>query len=71
MENKMTPEEFGAKMEWEGGGVYELATSYGILPDDLEDGPLKEAYKKFYEHAGKLAHLEVEVMKHIPDIDDL
>ena len=70
MDKKMTPEEFAAKLEWE-GDIYELATSYGLNPDSLEDGPLKDSYAKFYEHAKKLTRLEAEVRKHIPDIDDL
>lgn len=69
-EKKMTPEELSGKLEWEGGSLYDLATSYGIKPDDLEDGPLKDVYKIFYQEAAKLAHLETQVLKHIPDIED-
>ena len=71
MENKkMTPEEFASKLDWE-GGLYELVTSYGLSPDRLEDGALKDSYTKFYDGIKKLTNLEAEVRKHISDIDDL
>lgn len=66
----MTPEELAGKLEWEGGSLYDLATSYGIKPEELEDGPLKDAYEIFYQHASKLAKLETQVMKYLPDVED-
>lgn len=46
-----------------GTGLYQLATGKNkISPEQLEPGPVKDAYTKFYEQAQKLIELEGDVM---------
>jgi hypothetical protein len=47
MAEKMTPEEFADKVEWEGDVIEAL--EYGLTAEDLVDGPLKTAWGRLEE----------------------
>ena len=64
----MTKKELYNKIENE-GGVYELAASYGLNPDVIEDGETKVFYGKCYTLAQALKVTEEDLMDHLEEVD--
>lgn len=46
-EQPMTPANFNAKIEWEGGIIEAL--DYGLKPADAPEGPLRDAWTRAYD----------------------
>lgn len=61
----LTDEEFASKVEWE-GGVFG-ALEYGLRPEEMRPGALRDAYKELWDvYHGRMYDLMQKVEELLP-----